>query len=361
MTVRVRIDDDRGDALAWTVSPLAELGAALHVLTEPGHHGGLLQWADRILGQLDEALRHDLEAFAFLWRSYRANFLLPARPGQLRDLDEELAELAGLPVDRFANEALQPLRGGGPRLGRVLDDGDEQERVRTYARSRGPRVVDRVAQLIDDAPSARDRVIGFLRGCEEAFFRDEWTRLRPMLLADAQEKSDLTRMHGTWAALSTLAPGLEADRDRGEVVIDKVHEGTIDAVARAVQLIPSAFGWPHVMVQDEPDWPASIQYPARRARPEGPGLDLATVERRLEALADPARLRICRSIVREGRSTQELADIWDLTPPTVSRHLRTLRNAGLVSTERQGHFVLYRLEPDAIWQLGPDLLAALLR
>lgn len=361
MTVTMRIADDRAEGLAWTVSPLAELGAALHVLTEPGHHGGLLAWADRILSSVDDELRRDLEGFAFLWRSYRANFLMPAHPGRLRGLDAELDELRRMEHDRFANEALQPLRGGGPRLEAVLDDREERGRVRTYARSRGPRVASRVDQLLEDARASLERLVEVLARCDEVFFAVEWARLRPMLMADAQEKSDLTRMHGTHAALATLAPGVEPDPRNGVVIIDKVHAGEIDADARPVQLIPSAFGWPHVLVQDEPDWPASVQYPARRARPEGPGLDLATVERRLVALADPARLRICRSIVREGRSTQELADIWDLTPPTVSRHLKLLRDAGLVATERQGHFVLYRLEADAVWQIGPDLLAALLR
>lgn len=361
MTVTVRIGDERADALAWTVSALAELGAALHVLSEPGHHGGLLAWADRIATGLDDDLRRELDGFAFLWRSYRANFLLPAHPGRLRSLDEELDDVRRLDPDRFADEALQPLRGGGARLTAVLEDPDERDRVRTYARSRGPLVSARVDELLDDAPAARDRLVELLRRCDRGFFADEWERLRPMLLADAQEKSDLTRMHGPRAALATLAPGVEVDRASDRVVIDKVHEGEIDAHARPVQLIPSAFGWPHVLVQAQPEWPASVQYPARRARPEGPGLDLATVERRLAALADPARLRICRSIVREGRSTQELADIWDLTPPTVSRHLKLLRDAGLVTTERQGHFVLYRLEVDAVWQVGPDLLAALLR
>jgi len=88
---------------------------------------------------------------------------------------------------------------------------------------------------------------------------------------------------------------------------------------------------------------------------------LAQAERRLAALADPQRLRLARSILREPRSTAELAELYGTSAPVVSRHLRVLREAGLVSTDRSGHFVRYRLDGDVVARLGADLLEVLLR
>jgi DNA-binding transcriptional ArsR family regulator len=130
----------------------------------------------------------------------------------------------------------------------------------------------------------------------------------------------------------------------------------VDATASPLLLAPSVLGAPHVTVQLDAAWPPGVQYPLVTG---GQPVALAVVRRRLAALADPQRLRLCRSLLREARSTQELAALHGLTPPTVSRHLR--RDAELVTTDRQGHFVRYRLDAAAVRSLGPDLLDALLR
>nr|WP_267881717.1 MULTISPECIES: ArsR family transcriptional regulator [unclassified Streptomyces] len=55
-----------------------------------------------------------------------------------------------------------------------------------------------------------------------------------------------------------------------------------------------------------------------------------------------------------------LAARLGMTSPQVSRHLRKLREAGLVLTHWEGTAVYYRLDTDAIGRLGPDLLVGLL-
>ena len=41
-------------------------------------------------------------------------------------------------------------------------------------------------------------------------------------------------------------------------------------------------------------------------------------------------------------------DVFDLTGPTISHHLKVLREAGLISGERRGTWVFYRVQPDAL-------------
>jgi len=88
---------------------------------------------------------------------------------------------------------------------------------------------------------------------------------------------------------------------------------------------------------------------------------LDEVERRLDALAHPVRLRLVRSLARSPHNTSELALTWGLTPPEVSRHLAVLRRAGLVTVQRHGRFVHYAVDRPALTALGVDLLAAVLR
>jgi DNA-binding transcriptional ArsR family regulator len=63
-----------------------------------------------------------------------------------------------------------------------------------------------------------------------------------------------------------------------------------------------------------------------------------------DALGDPQRRAIVQLLRKSQRSVQALADALPISRPAVSRHLRLLKNAGLVSTEAQGTLRLYRLE-----------------
>ncbi|MFC9994071.1 ArsR/SmtB family transcription factor [Nocardia sp. NPDC127526] len=78
----------------------------------------------------------------------------------------------------------------------------------------------------------------------------------------------------------------------------------------------------------------------------------------LKALADPVRLRLLSSIA--GRAGQEacVCDVsagFDVSQPTISHHLKVLREAGLLTSERRGSWVYYRLAPTALASLRPLL------
>jgi ArsR family transcriptional regulator len=66
------------------------------------------------------------------------------------------------------------------------------------------------------------------------------------------------------------------------------------------------------------------------------------------ALASLPRRQMLSFLSQTALSTAELAGRFGMSPPAVSRHLAILQNAGLVSGERQGQRVLYRLNRDAL-------------
>jgi ArsR family transcriptional regulator len=95
--------------------------------------------------------------------------------------------------------------------------------------------------------------------------------------------------------------------------------------------------------------------------------------RLLAALADPTRLAIVRQLAAEVETCAcDFTDCCDVGQPTVSHHLRVLREAGVVTSERRGQWIFYRLAPETADRLGaiarglvpgglitvPDLLAA---
>ena len=70
------------------------------------------------------------------------------------------------------------------------------------------------------------------------------------------------------------------------------------------------------------------------------------IDKVFEALASPARRQILAYLSAAELTTSDLAQRFAMTTPAISRHLSVLENAGLVTSERQGQRVLYRLSPD---------------
>ncbi|WP_347403585.1 metalloregulator ArsR/SmtB family transcription factor [Solwaraspora sp. WMMD406] len=81
--------------------------------------------------------------------------------------------------------------------------------------------------------------------------------------------------------------------------------------------------------------------------------------RAFKALSDPVRLRLLSLIASAPAEVCvcDLTTAFDLTGPTISHHLRVLREAGLVDCERRGTWVYYWPCPQAIGRLSV-LLAA---
>jgi ArsR family transcriptional regulator len=75
----------------------------------------------------------------------------------------------------------------------------------------------------------------------------------------------------------------------------------------------------------------------------------------LRVLADPVRRRIVELLARESLCTCHLVEELGAKQPSVSHHLKALREAGLVDGEPYGRFTYYRLRPDAVQALAEQL------
>lgn len=74
-----------------------------------------------------------------------------------------------------------------------------------------------------------------------------------------------------------------------------------------------------------------------------------------KALGDPVRLRLLSMIASAGSGEVCVCDLtgeFALTGPTISHHLKVLREAGLVDCDRRGTWVYYRAVPGALAALG---------
>lgn len=72
------------------------------------------------------------------------------------------------------------------------------------------------------------------------------------------------------------------------------------------------------------------------------------LDRSFAALAHPVRRRIVESTVRRGRGVTELAQQFEISLPAVSKHLRVLEAAGLITREVSGRDHVIRAQPQEL-------------
>ncbi len=104
----------------------------------------------------------------------------------------------------------------------------------------------------------------------------------------------------------------------------------------------------------------------KRKRPAGepccepvvyPEIERAQAERMAavaKALGDPIRMQLVDVLRKHAGKVCvcELVPLFDLSQPTISHHLKVLRNAGIVGSERQGLWAYYFVHPDAVEELS---------
>lgn len=112
--------------------------------------------------------------------------------------------------------------------------------------------------------------------------------------------------------------------------------------------------------------PTSLELAPKQKRAKGevccepvvyPDIERAAAERLArvtKALGDPIRMQLVDVLRKHAGKVCvcELVPLFDLSQPTVSHHLKVLRDAGLVGSERQGLWAYYYVNPDSLKELS---------
>jgi len=374
MPVKILYDQSLEWKIGFSYSPTVEMLLSLHVLCNAQHHALHLQWAVQTKRRMDRRMLDDLRYFGRGFRQYLilCDLIAPEPEGDLKGFDEEAEDLAGLSDLEFAyrilrefcsrDEVASALEGGDAR-GEVLARFQEEPptnlgNARPASAAFCPATAQRqaVRDLSGNTPAFRERLMGFLGRYWEEVFAAEFQRLEPWFLADITEKAHTLRTSGALALLSQLSDRIVSHQEEGELLIYKQMDATVDGAGlESVTITPTYFGSPHLILSIEPEhfllW-YDVVASGSRGRPETPPARLTSL---LTAIGDEVRLSTLKLVAQKRRSTQELAQILNITPPSVSRHLRVLKEAGLLTSEREGYYVFYSLVPEELLALGRHL------
>jgi DNA-binding transcriptional ArsR family regulator len=377
MTVVIVLEGALPGRFTVAVSPLAELAASLHVLTEHGHHADRAPWAEEVARTAPPAFRAGLRRFsplwtALRWRGFYTGLDGPAwgggapGPGVGAGPAGRAPTLARLPLDQFAELTAYSCASGyrGYAFDRLLHETAQAAALRHAASGLPEPHLALAEDLLRDPAALRADVLAFLDLCRRVFFGALWAETEPVLtgaahrvrqrLADDGPAAALVSLSPSSARLAHPSPGTASGGGPLRVVFDKVHHAVITPARTPVLLIPTLYGAPHLVVKNEPGLPPVVHFPVH-----APVVGVTLARSRMLALTDPRRVRLCRLIARQSMTTADLAHRLSMTRPQVSRHLRTLRDLGLVRTERHGRYVHYGLDLAAVGRLGHDVATAL--
>ncbi|WP_419882453.1 autorepressor SdpR family transcription factor [Peribacillus sp. B-H-3] len=70
-----------------------------------------------------------------------------------------------------------------------------------------------------------------------------------------------------------------------------------------------------------------------------------------KALSDATRRKILELLKEEDLSAGEISDHFSMSKPSISQHLKILKNAGLVNDEKKGQFIVYSLNTTVFQEL----------
>lgn len=89
--------------------------------------------------------------------------------------------------------------------------------------------------------------------------------------------------------------------------------------------------------------------------PPLPAVAAEALAARFKALSDPTRVAILNRLAQGEACVCDLNATFELSQPTISHHLKVLRDAGLVDVSRRGTWAFYRVVPDTLAELSAVL------
>ena len=309
--IRWRFGPDDLARTRFAISPMWETASAIRALRNPSQVALHLPWVK----QIRPSIRHmDLSlAFALLPRQgYIADFLTPPPTTPLASFEDELEVVRSTSADQVLHDVEMLVECGNPS--------DELEEFRRDPEGAVVELADVLSEF-------------WLRALEP-----HWPRIRSLLEADLLYRSRRLTEGGLDLLFSDLHPGVEWNGGATLDLTENECEYDIALDGRGLLLVPAVFSCGKPAAMTEAEWQPTVIYPAR-----GIGLLWESAGSTPDALAKVlgrGRAALLADL-DAPRTTTDLAHRLEMTPGGISQHLGALKDAGLVTAQRNGRSVLY--------------------
>ncbi|GCE51261.1 DNA-binding transcriptional ArsR family regulator [Thermosporothrix hazakensis] len=343
------LDAGHAENLAFSYSPLHEAVRSLHVLTRSKSHPLHLPWVLRTRRLMSPALKAEVVAFSFLFGSRIPDIFENGAPS-MQDFpafEEQFRVMQALPTTNYVEQVVNNILLNDEHYSctHILESLPLQQQIVQQTAEQFPAALPVMKEMLADPEKGHARFLNFFADYWTTCIEPEWPQLEELLLQDIQQRGQMLFEQGPLKVLGSLAPQLSAYQHGGQITLQypAPHEIEMQASEQLV-LVPSAFVWPRLsFMYAKANVLHALVYSIRRFQEEGsipvPPERLLTL---LRAVGDMTRLQILRLLSQRPRSTRELAGLLNLSEAGISKQVKLLQSAGLVTAERASYYVLYR-------------------
>lgn len=331
-------NDTLTQRIQFVLSPVNEMFRSLHVLLNPRHHGQNLEWALKVKNKVTPSLYADLNYFSILYELETPDFLIPNLTRFSNNIDSELETLFqnlkkqnNLELANHIKIYSQNRKNSFiPKLAKSIEWSD-------YESSTTSSLLD---DLIQKPSYVYKRFTNFIKTYCNNIFKDTLNNEHIIQeLTKEIKKETLYLKNG----FPNLINNLQTDRifwNKKEIIIIKPFEQKINIGNNgSILLIPSIFMWPHLFVSKFQN-NVLINYGFSKNKTVSSKIN--NIQKIFYALSDETRLKILNNLHNNHQTTQSLASYMHIGMSTISRHLQILKETNLITSYRQGKYVIYQ-------------------
>lgn len=304
--MKIDVIYQNGVICEFVYSPLYEMFCALHILNKPEHHLHRNKWIEKV--SHNEEILKDIKKYEDITEEYCIVM-------DFCSYFEECTELNVLSSIEFLSQV--PLS----KINKIFKIYDK-----------------RITQ------NQFNGLLELLKRFYIEIFADELKYIEPIMTRILKQKVKIAQEIGIFDFVQTIHERIKVKED--EIVFYKNKEYVVKRnEIKSIIINLSTFISPHLMLGIiDNNLYLTYLVELEAYEKESP----KDLERTLKALGDGTRLRILKEISRKGKSTQELSRVLNISEAAVSKALKSLQEAELVTKERQGNFILYSINTNAI-------------
>ena len=288
-------------------SPLEEMIASMHVLSNPEHHLDRMKWSRETAGEMQGKLLEDIRKYGTITNEWLIvmDFSVISPCSELC-IPDALKELDNLSLYKW-NKVF----------------GDYNKSISIYE---------------------KNYIIDIMQKYYEEVFLHEIDFLKPFLIHTIKREIKAYREEGVLDRIAKIHERIEIKGN--EIILHKNKEYHFDAKKLSkISITASTFISPHLLMHEDKGILYLTMLVLTEEKKETVPADLVNL---LKALGDETRLKILHEMRKDTVTTQALSVSLKLTEAGISKHLKVLSNAGLVNKVRHGNYMLYSINKDAI-------------
>ncbi|MCT4599084.1 MAG: metalloregulator ArsR/SmtB family transcription factor [Vallitalea sp.] len=327
-------DNENQTQVNFVYSPFHEMIASLHVLSNCQHHLSREKWSDKVLSKFSNKMIQELVEY----EDVSTSFL-----GILSFLEDE--NLWNMSISECIN-SIEKIK--------IIDflhtlfNGEVKVETIANAVERGyidNSIEDKYIKIIKRPELFRHRIISFLKEYYYNYFVEEISFSEPLLIRKLKREFDRCKNISIYKYINTLHPRIEVTDDKVNFHKYKLFEYYKKDIEKIV-LVVDSFTIPHLLLGCG-ERSIKLIIPTYITSYDANKMPKDTLSI-LKSLADETRMQIIKHLYKQPMSTQKLAGELELTEACISKHLKILYKAGIVSKQRDGNYMNYHLNQKVI-------------